>query len=188
MISQYSELIQVSSLNLDLKLILEKDAKFVLDLRRDPKKSTYISETSSKLIDQVNFIKKISTNPLEKYFVVSDRTNNQIGTIRIYNVGEDCFTWGSWVFRDGIPIIYAIESALIIYEISMKYKLGRALLDVKKGNDSVLKFHVNFGAKKLGEDDSNIYFEVTQELIKQGIDKYSRISPKNVSFEHFELT
>ena len=188
MINQYLELSQVSSLNLELKLISEEDAKFVLDLRRDPKKSIYISETSSKLSDQVDFIKNISKNPSEKYFIVSDKARNKIGTIRIYNLGQDFFTWGSWVFRDGIPIMYAIEAALIIYKISLKYELGRAVFDVRKENISVLNFHANFGAKKLGEDNLNVFFEVTPELIKQGLNKYSKFSPKNISYDNSKMS
>jgi hypothetical protein len=188
MINQYLELSQVFSLNLELKLISEQDAKFVVDMRRDPKKSIYISETSPKLKNQVDFIKNISTNPSEKYFIVSDKARNKIGTIRIYNLGQDCFTWGSWVFRDGIPIMYAIEAALIIYKISLKYELGRALFDVRKENISVLNFHTNFGAKKLGEDNLNVFFEVTPDLIKQGLNKYSRFLPKNLSYDYFKMS
>ena len=51
------------------------------------------------------------------------------------------------VIREGSPSGYAVESALMVYQFAGAVSLGftRAHFDVRKGNESVWKFHERFG-------------------------------------------
>ena len=93
----------------------------------------------------------------------------------MYDFSNDSFCWGSWLIKEGAPKTTAIESALQIYEYGF-YTLGftKSHFDVRKGNDRVNAFHQRFGAKIVGEDELNYYYDYTLGTYEQIKQKYSR--------------
>jgi len=182
MLNSFKDLYKITTSNLNLRLVELEDAKFILRLRLDPIKNRFISSTSPDLNLQKNWISKIRNNSKEKMFIVHDLKNEKFGTIRIYNVEKDSFTWGSWLFREDSPFYYSLESALVIYECAIKFKLGSAKFDVRKDNVKVWKFHENFGAKRVNEDQLNYYYQLDQEQISKGINKYIRFRPNSIMY------
>lgn len=74
---------------------------------------------------------------------------------------------GSWIIKVGAPKTMAIESVLLVYEFGF-YQLGykKAHFDVRKGNERVVAFHLRFGAKIISEDESNYYFNYSEDAYK----------------------
>jgi hypothetical protein len=79
--------------------------------------------------------------------------------VRIYDLREDSL----------------METALLIYELGF-YKLGydHSHFDVVKGNLKIVKFHKNFGATEIEQDDENLYLTLTRQQYELMREKYQR--------------
>lgn len=167
--------------NIKLRFVEENDAEFVLMLRTDPIKNKYLSQTGSALNDQIAWIhsyKSREKNNSEYYYVICCDDNEQIGLVRMYDFRseEQSFCWGSWILKQNSPVFAGIESAITIYEIGFDVcGFHKSHFDVRKDNVKVLKFHRNFGAKQIAEDELNFYFDFTS-------DDYASIKPKYSKF------
>ena len=154
------------------------DAEFIVNLRTDAEKGRYLSPGSSSIKDQVAFISSYLESYTEFYFIICDWKFRSIGTIRIYDVQNDSFCWGSWLLSKASPRRAAIESALLIYDFgfyALHYK--RSHFDVRKQNERVVEFHKRFGANIVGEDDLNYYFHYTSSVYEQIRKRFCRFLP-----------
>jgi RimJ/RimL family protein N-acetyltransferase len=140
------------------------DVNFILSLRTDSEKSKYLNKTSSDVSRQVAWLENYTNKDEEAYFIIENKNGLSLGTIRIYDARGDSFCWGSWILKDGVPISTAIESALMMYSYSFEH-LGfkRAHLDMRKGNESVRRFHEFCGAWQVGETDIDYLYEIDFE-------------------------
>ncbi|HWQ25968.1 MAG TPA: GNAT family N-acetyltransferase [Chlorobaculum sp.] len=161
------------------RLIDAGDADFVLDLRTDPVKSRFISFTENDIDAQKKWIasyKEREKEGLEYYFIIEDYKSKRYGTLRLYDFRGDSFCWGSWLMKQGSPYYVAIESSFMACEIGF-YLLGfcKSHGDVRKGNDSVLNYHLHFGGVITGEDELSYYLGYTRE-------RYEEIKKKCMRF------
>lgn len=154
------------------------DAKFIISLRTDPGKCKHLSATSSDVDKQKNFISNYLKSQTDFYFVMCDWQWNRLGTIRIYDIHDDSFCWGSWILSKDAPKHAAIESALLIYDFAFfSLHYPKAHFDVRKGNERVVNFHKRFGASIVGEDDLNYYFQYDVNAYINVRQKYRRYLP-----------
>jgi hypothetical protein len=112
------------------------------------------------------------------YFIIADWHGRSIGTVRIYDIRDDSFCWGSWILSVEAPMSAAIESALLVYDFafySLHYKYSH--FDVRKENVSVVNFHKRFGAVVTAEDEMNYFFEFSKESYGSIRTKYLRFLP-----------
>ena len=153
-----------------LRLVEENDAKFILDLRLDEKYNKFLSSVSSDIEKQKEWIRKYKEDELQKkqfYFIIEKIENNQpCGTVRIYDLREHSFSWGSWILNKHKTRFAALESAFLVYQFGFN-ELGykKSHFDVRKDNIKVIAFHEKMGAKKLSEDKENYYFEIQESSI-----------------------
>lgn len=167
--------------SIKLRFVEEEDAEFVLMLRTDQNKNKYLSQIGSALSDQRIWLRSYKLrekSDLEYYYVICDNNNEKLGLIRMYDFKgkKQSFCWGSWVLTQNSPFVAGIESAITIYEIGFDIcRFQESHFDVRKDNVKVLKFHRNFGAKQIGEDDLNFYFNFT-------VDNYESVKPKYSKF------
>lgn len=148
-----------------LRLVKESDAVFICGLRNDEQLNTYISKSTADEEAQRNWIinyKEREVNGEEYYFIICRKSDDlQIGTVRLYDFQENpkSFCWGSWILNENKTRFSAVESSLLVYEAGFT-QLGfeQSHYDVMKGNDKVHSFHLKMGAKKVSEDDTNIYY------------------------------
>jgi RimJ/RimL family protein N-acetyltransferase len=160
--------------NLYLRNITEDDAKFVFDLRTNPEKNRYLSLTSDRIEDQLNWIVKYKSKHDQAYFIVCDKDDRKLGCIRIYDPIDRSYCWGSWLMINGLSPLVAIESALLIYAYGKNLGFCEARIDVRKANESVWKFHEKFSSATLiKQDDINRYYVVSEEKIARMMSKYS---------------
>jgi len=162
--------------NITLREIEVADADFVLSLRNDKKRGKYLSKTSDDVVSQVEYIKNYKAKAQNYYFIIEDKKHHPIGTVRIYDIRNNSFCWGSWLLSREAPVSAGIESALLVYEFAF-YTLGffRAHFDVRKGNQKVIDFHQRMGAVIVDETDVDVFFHYDKE-------SYERVKPRYVRF------
>ncbi len=150
-----------------LRLAEVEDAEFIYGLRADPRYNSYLSPTSGGVQDQKHWLlryKEREARQEEYYFIIVNKaTNLRAGTVRLYDFrpSKESFCWGSWILNQNKTRYAAVESAMLVYELAFRIMHFHVChFDVRKENDSVVKFHLRFGAKIIGEDEANYYFNI----------------------------
>lgn len=153
------------------------DATFIVELRTHEKKSAHISKTSNDIKQQEVWLEKYSNDSEQVYFVILNNEGDRVGTVRLYDIQGDSFCWGSWILKEGAPSSYAIESALLVYHFALSLGFENAHFDVRKGNESVWRFHERFGALKTAETADDYLFSISREAIERSLEKYKKYLP-----------
>jgi RimJ/RimL family protein N-acetyltransferase len=169
--------------NLVFRNATKEDAAFILALRTDAKKAAHISKTSNDLNQQIAWLEKYENDREQIYFIILDTKLEEVGTVRLYDQRDDSFCWGSWILKEGTPSNYAIESALLVYHFALSLGFQKAHFDVRKGNQSVWKFHERFGATKIEETADDFIYNISLDAIKQSLAKYQKYLPNGFSVE-----
>lgn len=152
--------------NFALRLVDVSDAAFILDLRLSPR-GRFLSPVDNDLGKQEEWIRRYKAREAigaEYYFIVTHDTAGDVGTVRIYDVDETSFWWGSWIVKEDAPRLAALASACLAYDIGftrMRRKLARVV--IRKGNLKSIHFTRRFGARFTGESDSSVFFEITSD-------------------------
>lgn len=157
------------------------DAEFILGLRTDLVKGKFLSNTSGSLDLQLAWLEKYGHDASQVYFIIEDQFGERFGTVRLYDRVERSFCWGSWILRDGRPSGFAMESALMVYEFGLSLGFKSSHFDVRKGNESVWKFHERFGAQRVSETDEDYIYHISFGAIKGSIEKYRKYLPNGVN-------
>ena len=154
-----------------MRLIELEDAEFVLSLRLDPRYNTFISDVRDDIEAQKKWIKDYKVQEAEGkqyYFIIETKDGVPCGTVRIYDLRKDSFSWGSWILNENKTRYAAVESALLVYQFGFeKLKYLKCHFEVMKGNQKVIDFHTKFGAEIINEDDESLYFEIYPDNIKK---------------------
>lgn len=168
-----------------LRNAMESDAEFILSLRRDEKKSRYLSATPDDVSLQKNWLKKYSIIDDQAYFIIVFN-DIDIGTVRIYDRIEKDFSWGSWIIASNAPNHAGIESALILYAYALDFlKFRRAHFSVRKSNESVCRFHERFGAIKVSDNEIDNNYVITEHAIAKSRARYKKFLPDQIIVEYF---
>jgi len=160
---------KLQSKTIHLRLIEPSDAEIVLSLRLDARYNQFLSTVAPDVEAQRQWIDRYKldeTAGTQFYFIIERNDGVPCGTIRVYDLREDSFCWGSWILNENKTRFAALESAFLIYEFGFN-NLGfaKSHFDVMKGNERVISFHKKMGAVVTGEDEQNFYFEITQESV-----------------------
>ncbi len=166
----------LSSKTISLRLVQPEDAEFILKLRQDPRYNSFISVVKNDVESQRTWIenyKKDEAAKLQYYFIIERLDGKCCGTVRVYDLKPDSFSWGSWILNEDKTKYSAIESALLVYAFGFE-KLGfnKSHFEVMKDNVKVVEFHKKFGAQIVGEDESNIYFQITKDAVSETKNKF----------------
>ncbi len=156
----------LQSRTIRLRLIEPTDAAFVLSLRLDARYNQFLSAVAPDVEAQrewINRYKNDESAGTQFYFIIERNDGVPCGTIRVYDLRDDSFCWGSWILNESKTRFASLESAFLIYEFGFNV-LGftKSHFDVMKGNERVISFHKKMGALITGEDEENFYFEITQ--------------------------
>ncbi|RBI83331.1 N-acetyltransferase [Rhodosalinus halophilus] len=153
---------RLESVSLGLRLVTPDDAGYVLQLRQNPRYNAHLSPVTGTVADQrawIDAYKQREAEGREAYYIIERRDGTPCGTVRLYDIEGDRFTWGSWILDANKPPKAALESAVLIYDIGfLKFGKARAVFDVRRDNARTLAFHRRFGATETGADDENVYF------------------------------
>lgn len=169
----------INGKNINLRTVNIDDASFIYNMRQNQFKTKYLSRVVGTLENQKEWIVNYKQRELKQqefYFVIESKSDEKLGLVRIYDLQDKSFCWGSWLIKDDAPTSTAIESVLQIYEFGF-YNLGfeKSHFDVRKGNDKVLSFHQRFGAKIVDENELDYFFNFEKndyEIIKKRYKRY----------------
>lgn len=152
------------------------NAAFILALRTDDRKARHLSHTAPELEKQVAWLIAYADKTDQAYFIIENQVGEPLGTVRLYDAQIDSFCWGSWILKDGAPPNAAIESALMVYAYAIDcLSFNQAHFDVRKGNESVWRFHERFGAVRVAEKtDQNYLYRIKQEQISSARQRYRK--------------
>ena len=153
--------------HLRLRLVTPEDAAFIHGLRTDPAYNLHLSPVTGTVEDQRTWIEAYKTREAageEFYYIIERHDDVPCGVVRLYDITEETFTWGSWILNQDKPPKAALESAILIYDIGF-FTLNKscAVFDVRADNERTLRFHRRFGACGTGSDTENLYFELSRE-------------------------
>jgi len=155
-------LARVEGPNLILRLIRPKDADYVHALRTDPAYNRHLSEVRGTAEDQRRWIESYKAREAdlrELYYVIERKDGTRCGLVRLYDIGADSFTWGSWILDHNKTRKAALESAVLSFGVGFDgLGLPQALVDVRIGNEQALAIYQRLGMIELRRDDQDAYF------------------------------
>lgn len=159
---------RAEGIHLTLRLVQPVDANYIYGLRNDPKYNAHLSSPPPSIEAQRAWIeryKRREASGEEYYYVIERRKDQQpCGLVRLYQIEETCFTWGSWILDANKPPKAALESAVLSLGIGFE-RLGKrlALIDVRRDNTRALAFYRRLGMTETGADRTDCYFEYPAE-------------------------
>lgn len=161
----------LKSKTVQLRLVEESDAEFIVSLRVDEKYNKHLSAVTGDVEAQVNWIRRYKEDEANKqqfYFIIERLDGVRCGTVRVYDFVGDSFCWGSWILNEDKTRYAAIESAFLVYQFAFE-ELGfqKCHFDVRKGNDRVISFHEKMGATRTGETELDYLFQITKEAVSE---------------------
>jgi len=169
----------LTSKTVKMRLVEESDAEFIVGLRVDEKYNKHLSAVTGDVEAQVNWIRRYKADEADKlqfYFIIERLDGTRCGTVRIYDIVDDSFCWGSWILNEDKTKYAALESAFLVYEFGFEeLKLSKSHFDVRKENEKVISFHKKMGAVKTGETDLDELFEISKKSV---LDTKQRLSSK----------
>jgi RimJ/RimL family protein N-acetyltransferase len=157
--------------NIEMRLARPSDADYIYSLRIDPRYNQHLSAAPQSVAAQAQFLEnyvKREEAGQEYYFVIKNKSSGKdCGVVRIYDLREDSFCWGSWILDTEKPRMAALESALFIYEFGFGVLgFGASHFEVRKENTRVISFHERFGAQRISEDENDVFFTLSQEDLR----------------------
>lgn len=162
--------------NLYLRNIEESDARFVFDLRKNPEKFRYISPSSDRLQDQVEWINRYKFSDDQAYFIVCEKSGANLGCVRMYDAFGRSYCWGSWIMIRGLSPLALIESMVIILAYGKYLGFTEARMSVRQANLSVWKFHENFSqATFIKEDKINRFYVLKENRIDEILERFNSL-------------
>ncbi len=151
----------VTGPNLVLRLIEPSDAAYVHGLRTDPVLSRHLSPVQGGVEDQRNWItayKAREAAGLEYYFIITRHDGTPCGTVRIYGLEDDSFTWGSWILDANKPPKAALESAILSFGVGFdQLDRSTAKVDVRVANTHAAAFYRRLGMTEMDRTDQDIF-------------------------------
>jgi hypothetical protein len=150
---------------LTVRLVDLSDAEFILSLRTDSRLSRFISATDSSLDKQEKWIQeyKLREKSGKEYYFMFLANGERQGVARIYNIEDDHFTQGSWLFSPdaymGASVLGNIISSEMGFELPNKKYL---LTDARKGN-TTHRYVKSFKPEIIGEDDIDVFYRLSKD-------------------------
>ena len=146
---------------LNVRLVNENDAAFILKLRTNERLARHIHSTEDDLSRQVQWIRdyKIRETEGREYYFMYSKGNNPIGVSRVSNIFEYFGLGGSWLCSPNNDPLDSMKTPFIAHDICFEViGLDYIVFDVRKANKQVWKFHESAGAIKLGESEIDYYY------------------------------
>lgn len=174
---------------LQVRLVSESDATFINDLRQDLRLSRYISPTDNDVDKQKKWIRDYKQRESEgkDYYFIYFHNGNPVGVNRIYDIKEESFIHGSWIFLPETLPYCSLAAAIIareiaFYDLELNIEIDTAGIHVD--NVGVLQFAQCIGEEftgsytsSLGEFRTGI---LTKETFEKNKNKIMRLFPKNL--------
>ena len=160
----------IHKFGLDVKLVNESDAGFILSLRTNNRLNKYLHQTDENLDKQIEWIKEYKKREREgrEYYFVYSKNGVRVGVNRIYNVYAYYGTIGSWICKpDNDPEI-SLATYILMFDLLFEYlKLDIAIFEVQIGNNQVIKLHKMLGVQEVGETEECVFFTLNKKTYRK---------------------
>lgn len=167
--NKLSDNFELNRYGLRVRLVRETDAEFIVQLRTNNKLSRFINKTDVDIEKQKEWIelyKKREAEGLEYYFIFSI-DGERMGVYRLYNITDNSFSSGSWVFSPFAPKNTSILAHLITNEIAWSlFPKSTQYFETKKENISVVRYNMML-AEVIKDDEYAYYFKNTKTLFEK---------------------
>ena len=172
MVSTSSNLIKLGKY-VNIRQVEIKDAEFILSLRCDEKKATFLHKTEYNIERQKQYIEQSLKLTNEWYFIITRKDGKSIGTCRIYDLKSDSFCVGSWLMLENCTPEEVMEGEYLVKMFAFeKTGFNKFHFDVRKGNKKVIRYHKMMGAIQIGETDIDFLYECSKEDYLKNIKIY----------------
>ncbi|PTE19706.1 N-acetyltransferase [Cereibacter changlensis JA139] len=152
----------IRGINLNLRLVEPEDAAYIYALRRDPAYNAHLSEVSGPAEDQRRWIesyKAREADGLEYYYMIERKDGQRCGVVRLYDIKNSRFTWGSWILDHNKPRRAALESAVLSFGVGFHILgLNEANVEVQVDNTHAESFYRRLGMAETHRTTQNIHF------------------------------
>ena len=151
---------------IDLELVSEGDARFILDLRNNKDLSTFISPTTITLDKQRAWIKsykKREAQQQEFYFIVKNKENIPCGTVRIYDIDsqQKSCEFGSFILHPCRPEKSSYEVFKLLSKFALvSLELKKMTLKVFEGNSKAVYLYNKVGFELLEKIENELFFRL----------------------------
>ena len=136
------------------RLVEEGDAEFIIKLRTDPKLSRFLHKTDPDIDGQVRWIREYKKREEEgtEYYFIFYKNEKAIGLYRLYQIDDEKFISGSWIFSSEAPFGAAFLGQIILREIAFldfgcEYE-DNSVNGVHVDNTAVLNFDLKMACMK----------------------------------------
>ena len=163
----------------DLRSVIEDDAKFTLSLRQDPLLTQYLPQLDITEEQQREWICNQRILEGDYFFVISNKLGKQIGVISLYDIKEDtCENGRIAVIGDAFQ---SIEAQLLNLDFAFNILgLSKVIYNVYAENIHAVRFAKLFGSEYSGshidkEGKERIDGVFTKESYAKSREKISKI-------------
>ena len=130
--------------------------------------------------EQIYWLKeyKIREKNGEDFYVMclKEDKKTRLGLNRIYNITDDAFEFGSWLYSPDAGPNVAVLGELFTKSLAFeKLGLKTCTMEAKKKNTRVVRYAKSYKPKFTGEDDFNLYFESDYENFNAHRKKYLKL-------------
>lgn len=144
-----------------LRLIEPEDANYLHALRTNRSYNEHLSEVRGTAEDQTRWIEAYKAREAEGrelYYVIERKDGTRCGVVRLYDIGAESFTWGSWILDHNKPPKAALESALLSFGAGFEtLGLQRAFLDVRIANTRARAFYDRLSLREFARSERDIF-------------------------------
>ena len=165
--------------SLTLRLIRPEDAAYVYSLRTNPTYNFYLSRVAGTVEDQYQWIEDYKIREAqgqEFYYVIERKDGERCGLVRLYDIAQDSFTWGSWILDANKPRKAALESAVLALGLGFHaLDKSKVFCNVRVGNVHTERFHHRFGMVETHRTAQDIYFVHLRTRFNADYEKYLNI-------------
>jgi len=174
---------------LQVRLVVEEDAEFIVSLRTNPRLNKYLPTSSTNAEQQKQWIRDYKLREkqgLDYYFIFSIKDQPQ-GLARIYNITEDTFTQGSWIFSLDAPLGASILGNIISSEIGFDLLEKKIAYSDARRDNNTHRYVKTFQPEIIKTDELNIYYKVLPEGFNQGKKKHIVLCMKAMEDTLFKI-
>ena len=168
---------------LQVRFVEEKDAEFIVTLRTAPRLSKHIHVTSPDVEQQKQWIRNYKLREaqgLDYYFIFSINDKPQ-GLARIYDITEDTFTQGSWVFSPNAVLGASVLGNIISSEIGFEFLEKKIEYSDARKDNNTHRYVKSFHPEILKTDELSIYYKILPDGFNQGKKKHIELCMKLIN-------
>lgn len=180
---------EIDRYGLHCRLVREEDAEFIVSLRTDPIKSRFLSTTSNDIVAQQSWIKKYKEREADgvDYYFMYEYKGKKAGVNRLYEIKENHFIHGSWLFANDVPPYCALAAAVIAREIAYEIlglEMEKDSAGIHKDNVDVLQFArymgCEFDGRVIRHGEEFLTSHLSKEMFESNKSKILKLFPKKV--------